>query len=197
MTTPSATVTPTSTPTPSTGAAHSQIETATDTGTGSIDSARAAAEQSESIRSRKANQEEQVRARTKQRLEELQENKRSEQQAEQERNALRDRIHPEILRRAQPVRSRPVSLIRLFHPKTRVSYTAKRKEVLKAFKRALANFHPDRTVNQSLEQQITAEEIFKLLSTEKEKYENAKGKAAGAMHYNPRHGAPRRRQGWF
>merc|ERR1712129_532466 len=117
---------------------------------------------------------------------------------ERERDALRDRIHPQILRRAQSVRSRPVSLIKLFHPKSRVSYAAKRKEVLKAFKRALAMFHPDRTVNQSLEEQITAEEIFKLLSMEKERYEKGKGKASAGMHYNPRNsGAARKRNDWF
>lgn len=88
------------------------------------------------------------------------------------RHELRDRIHPRIIEKAHPVKNNVVLLIKLFYPQSNLSHNASPKEILKVFKKALASFHPDKTIHKSLEEQIEAEEIFKLLSTEKQKFEN-------------------------
>merc|ERR1712087_976278 len=112
-----------------------------------------------------------IRQNAAKRIEELKNDKIKERKEGQIKDELRERIHPQIIEKAHPVKNNPIALIKCFYPKTSINANAKKKEILKAFKRALANFHPDRTINKSLEEQIRAEEIFKLLSTEKEEVE--------------------------
>ena len=132
---------------------------------------KAPAPPSMTTRERKQCQEEMVRERTARRLEELRNDKLKEQNEDEMRHRIRERIHPLILRRAHSVRNNAVSLITAFYPKSRLRQSAAPKDVLKAFKRALAHFHPDRTVNQSLADQVEAEEVFKLLSREKDQFQ--------------------------
>merc|ERR1712154_530406 len=113
------------------------------------------------------------------------------------RDELRDKIHPEIIAQAHPVKNNPISLVKLFYPKTRMTGNTT-KDILKAFKRALANFHPDKTINKSLYDQIRAEEIFKLLSTAKEKVEkNQYQKTNNNYHHTSYHNHRQKRHGWF
>jgi len=132
------------------------------------------AEEDRTTQTRQARQKQQqheLAMKTAQRLEQLRQEQRKQKDEEQRRNELRDRIHPEIIRQAHPFKNNPIILIKKFCPKVRLSANASFKDIVKGFKRALAQYHPDRTVNETLEQQIRAEEIFKLLSTEKEKFE--------------------------
>jgi len=156
--------------------------------------------------------EEIIRQKTAKRIEEMKNDKIKEREESAIKEALRDQIHPRIILRAHPVKNNPISLIKCFYPKSRINADATKKDVLKAFKRALANFHPDRTMNKCLEDQITAEEIFKLLSTEKDKFESqpeyrsrshSYGHAQNAnTNYNPQqqqtyYNNRRRQHGWF
>jgi len=149
-------------------------------------------------------QEEMVRERTARRLEELRSDKLKEQNEDEMRHRIRERVHPLIVRRAHSVRNNAVSLITLFYPKSRLKSSATPKDVLKAFKRALANFHPDRTVNKSVEQQVEAEEIFKLLSAEKEQFqkkieekEHVQRPQRAQGHHRSYSSRTRTRHGWF
>merc|ERR1719222_184103 len=149
---------------------------------------------------RKQSQEAMVRERTARRLEELRNDKLKEQNEYEKRHQIRERVHPLIVRRAHSVRNNAVSLITLFYPKSRLKQNASSKDVLKAFKRALANFHPDRTVHQSLEEQVEAEEIFKLLSAEKEQfylYQRRRGQGQRAHRSYHHQSRARTRHGWF
>merc|ERR1712087_917242 len=129
-----------------------------------------------------------IRQNAAKRIEELKNDKIKERKEGQIKDQLRDRIHPQIIQKAHPVKNNPIALIKCFYPKTRINANAEKKEIMKAFKRALANFHPDRTINKSLEDQIWAEEIFKLLSTEKDKFENAGTQQRQSFNsYQPRH----------
>ena len=80
----------------------------------------------------------------------MKDEKIKERKGEELKNKLRDRIHPEIIHKAHPVKNNSIRLIKLFYPKTRISSKPNRKDLLKAFKRALANFHPDKTLNKDL-----------------------------------------------
>jgi len=152
---------------------------------------------------RKQSQEAMVRERTARRLEELRNDKLKEQNEDEKRHQIRERVHPLIVRRAHSVRNNAVSLITLFYPKSRLKQSASSKDVLKAFKRALANFHPDRTVHKSLEEQVEAEEIFKLLSAEKEQFQQRqRGRDQGQRprqgpHRSYHQSRARTRHGWF
>eukprot|EP01084_Bolivina_argentea_P099616 179043_1 len=114
-----------------------------------------------------------IRRNTADRLEELKQEQIHHRNEEKQKYILREEIHPQIFAMAKQYRHNrnPIELIKLFYPKVRLKANATTKDICKAFKRTLANFHPDRTINKPLRQQIRAEEIFKLLSTEKERFE--------------------------
>merc|ERR1712130_370513 len=125
--------------------------------------------------------------------EEMKNEKIKERKDEEIKNKLRERIHPEIIQKAHPVKNNPVRLIKAFYPKTRISSNANKKDILKAFKRAICHFHPDKTINKDFEQQIRNEEIFKLLSTEKDKFQNKEHH----NFYNPAYHKKQKKGGWF
>ena len=71
-------------------------------------------------------------------------------------------IAPKIARRAQGKDA--VGLLREFYPECTVTRSSSAKELRRDMRKALASFHPDRSRSKSLEEQIKAEEIFKVLS---------------------------------
>merc|ERR1712154_382446 len=142
---------------------------------------------------KKEEREELIRRNAAKRIEEMKNEKIKERKDEEIKNKLRERIHPEIIQKAHPVKNNPVRLIKAFYPKTRISSNANKKDILKAFKRAICHFHPDKTINKDFEQQIRNEEIFKLLCMEKDKFQNKEHH----NFYNPAYHKKQKKGGWF
>eukprot|EP01083_Nonionella_stella_P129111 391518_1 len=153
---------------------------------------------------KKKAQDELVAKRAEKRIEDMKNDKINEANMGRRKDELRDKIHPFIIQKAHVFKNNPIELIKLFYPKTRITHNASTKDILKAFKRALAHFHPDRTINKTLEEQIEAEEVFKLLSQEKEVYEKKQNEPSvgNGNHYNRYNGGynkhrKQKRHGWF
>ena len=160
-----------------------------------------------------------IELRSERRLSELKQQRQQEQQAQMEKELLRKRIAPQIQNRAKIVGNNPVLLLKSFCPSLRIKNDCRSpKQIRKAFKRALASFHPDRTVNKSLRKQIEAEEIFKLLSAKKDiivgngnngsgrsyyqqqqqqHYHHQQQQQQSGYYYNHNHNRNRSRGGWF
>jgi len=109
-----------------------------------------------------------IKQRSEKRIEKMKKDKLKQQNENRIRDELRNKIHPQIIAQVESVKNDPISLIKMFYPKTGINHNSNTKDILKAFTRSMANFHPDRTINKSIAVQIRAEEIFKLLSTAKE-----------------------------
>merc|ERR1711933_305932 len=117
---------------------------------------------------KKMEQQKIIKQRSEQRIEKMKKDKLKQQNENRIRDELRNKIHPQIMAQVESVKNDPISLIKMFYPKTGINHNSSTKDILKAFTRSMANFHPDRTINKSIAVQIRAEEIFKLLSTAKE-----------------------------
>lgn len=58
-----------------------------------------------------------------------------------------------------------VTIIREFYPEANMRSRPSRADLKKAFRNAMAKFHPDKSGKLSLEESVRAEEIYKLLSS--------------------------------
>merc|ERR1712190_713785 len=81
------------------------------------------AQQMQKIKDRKRKSEEKeeiIRQNTAKRIESLKNDKIKERKEGQIKEELRERIHPQILAQAHPVKNSPIALIKYFYPKTRI-----------------------------------------------------------------------------
>ena len=83
--------------------------------------------------------------------------------------------------------------------KSKLKQSATRDNVLKEFKHLVfRQFHPDRTVDKSLFDQVEAEQIFQLLTRKKDKFKNsaaAHGVQPNNADHNKRHHPSRNQLG--
>lgn len=122
-----------------------------------------------------------VRQRTEERLRDL-ELERQKQESEQRiREQVLTTVLPKLERRANLCGDDPVRLLREFCPTMRVAARPTAKQLDRAYKKVMTKFHPDRTARFPLAQRIEAEEIFKILSSRKDRILNSYGSRYGGL----------------
>jgi len=122
---------------------------------------------------KKEMQERLIFERSKQRVQDFKQKELNEKLEEELKQKTREKIQPIILSKVAKYQNDndPIHLLLSFYPKLNLNpYPSKPKDIANAFKRTLAYYHPDKNVHQSLEKKIENEEIFKVISLQKEKW---------------------------
>lgn len=118
-------------------------------------------------------QERELQARVAQRYDELRAKNANAKAEEEQRNRLREHLQPRLLR--MTARMTPVELLNEFYPRCRLGTQPDLDTLRRNMRRAMAQYHPDKTVGLPLAQQVESEIVFTILHNAYEKLEAACG----------------------
>lgn len=103
------------------------------------------------------------------RLRQLKQKEKEEKRSARRKDIAKEKVSNEMKEMKRRFKYDPLGLLRYLHPESRLSLRPSKKEKLKAYRKALKQYHPDRSQKLGLEQRVRSEETFKLLNDFKDR----------------------------
>jgi len=103
------------------------------------------------------------------RLRQLKQKEKEEARSARRKEIEKEKVAKEINNIKRTFKYDPLGLLRYLYPEGKLSLRPKKKEVSKAYRKALKQYHPDRSQKLPLDKMVSCEEKFKLLNEFKDK----------------------------
>jgi len=103
------------------------------------------------------------------RLRQLKQKEKEEERSARRKEIEKEKVAKEINNIKRTFKYDPLGLLRYLYPEGKLSLRPKKKEVSKAYRKALKQYHPDRSQKLPLDKIVSCEEKFKLLNEFKDK----------------------------